>query len=548
MFRSFFPRPSVFFPVALAWVVFCMLVWFPTIPHGWTQWTFLHLITFTGPDWSAASSLADFIKPWLSLGPLLGVPASEAVPDPFFSSDKVWLYQYVLMSGYLFCIPWLFFNDNRRWYWWSVVGTVTIIEFVYFNVQINAWLNDWYGGFYDMIQRAMAEPNSVTLEEYFLQILTVAVVLVPAITAQVLNLFFDAHYVFRWRRAMNFYYMANWQQIRKIEGASQRVQEDTQNFSSIVENLGLSIIDSVMTLLVFLPLLWGLSQNITELPWIGPVDGSLVWVALVSAIFGTTLLAVVGIKLPGLQFANQRVEAAYRKELVFGEENPTRARPITIRELFRNMQKNYFRIYLHYTYFNVARYAYLQGAVFVPYIAMGPSIVAAAITLGLFQQILQAFGQVSDSFRFLVNSWTTIINLISIHQRLRGFELQIPPESKVYANDYDDPRYLETEAQFPEATPEEKAASLPVESGKTPPLWPTLGPDSSVPTLLYSVGVGVLVIGVAAVIDFYAGGETGLPIVGAVVIVIGAIVGFLGSLVASRIRNRVRSTAADPVI
>lgn len=168
------------------------------------------------------------------------------------------------------------------------------------------------------------------------------------------------------------------------------------------------------------------------------------WLALISAIFGTTLLAVVGVRLPGLQFQNQRVEAAYRKELVFGEEDANRAQPPTIRDLFRNVQRNYFRIYLHYTYFNVARYAYLQGSTFFPYIAMGPSVVAGVITLGIFQQVLQAFSQVSDSFRFLVNSWTTIINLISIYQRLRGFESQIPLAGKVYANDYDDPRYLAT--------------------------------------------------------------------------------------------------------
>ncbi len=430
MFRSFFPNPRLFFPAAVLWTALCMVAWFTIGP--------------------ALQSL-------ISLGPWIGIAPTEAEPEPFFSSDKVWLYQYILMAGYLFCIPWYWIGGNRRWYWWSVVGSVTIVEFVFFNVQINAWLNDWYGSFYNLIQTAIGAPNTVSLDSYLAQIATVVVVLVPAITAQVLNLFFDAHYVFRWRRAMNFYYMANWQHIREIEGASQRVQEDTQNFSSIVENLGLSLIDSVMTLLVFLPLLWGLSQQVKELPWIGPVDGGLVWVALISAIFGTTLLAVVGVKLPGLQFQNQRVEAAYRKELVFGEEDPTRAQPPTIRDLFRNVQRNYFRIYLHYTYFNVARYAYLQGSTFFPYLAMGPSVVTGAITFGIFQQVLQAFGQVSDSFRFLVNSWTTIINLISIYQRLRGFENRIPLETKVYANDYDDPRYLATELPVPDsaAVPQE---------------------------------------------------------------------------------------------
>lgn len=422
MFRSFYPEPKLFFLSAIAWTAVCMVVWY---------------------------TLGPSLEHVLSLGPWLGVQPTEANPTPFFNPAKVWLYEYIIVTGYMFCIPWYFIGGNRRWYWWSVVGSVTIVEVVYFNVQINAWLNDWYGSFYDLIQAAMAKPNSVTFEQYIGEIWTVAIVLGVSITIIVINSFLNSHYLFRWRRAMSFYYMANWQRARTTEGAAQRVQEDTQNFSSIVENLGLNLIDSIMTLIVFLPILWGFSQHITALPWVGHVDASLVWLALVSAAFGTALLWVVGIRLPGLQFQNQRVEAAFRKELVFGEDDASRAQPLTVRELFKNVQRNYFRIYFNYLYFNVARYAYLQFSVFFPYIAMGPSIVTGALTFGLFQQILQAFDQVSDSFRFLVNSWTTIINLISIYRRLRGFELNIPAGERLHANDYDDPRYLQTETAAP---------------------------------------------------------------------------------------------------
>jgi peptide/bleomycin uptake transporter len=198
-----------------------------------------------------------------------------------------------------------------------------------------------------------------------------------------------------------------------------------------------------MTLLVFLPLLWELSANITELPLIGPVDASLVWVALISAAFGTVLLGLVGFRLPGLEFQNQRVEAAFRKELVYAEDHPDRGRPLTVHELFLGVQKNYFRLYFNYLYFNVARYVYIPGSIFVPLVVMAPSIAAGALTLGLFQQISNAFGQVEDSFRFLANSWTTIISLISVYKRLRAFEAKIPPDA-VSGNDYDDPRYLES--------------------------------------------------------------------------------------------------------
>jgi peptide/bleomycin uptake transporter len=408
------------------WVIVAMIVWF---------------------------TIGGSLQSVFSLGPWLGVAPTEAQPNPFFSSDKVWLYQYIIVTGYLFCVPWYFYG-NRRWYWWSVVGSVTIIEVVYFNVQVNAWLNDWYGTFYNLIQTALTTPNSVTLDQFMGEMWTVAYVLIPNITVLVLNAFFIAHYLFRWRRAMTFFYMSNWQHLRHIEGASQRIQEDTERFSSYVEGLVVSFVASIMTLIVFLPLLWGFSQHITELPFFGKVEGSLVWVALVSSAFGTAVLAAVGFRLPGLEFHNQRVEAALRKELVYGEDHGERARPLSIRELFRNMQGNYFRLYRNYLYFNIARYAYLQGSNFVPLIAMGPSIVTGALTLGLFQQVNNAFGQVEDSFKFFASSWTTIIRLISVYKRLRAFEASIPPDS-VLGNDYDDPRYLETGSQYPDVPPAE---------------------------------------------------------------------------------------------
>ena len=82
----------------------------------------------------------------------------------------------------------------------------------------------------------------------------------------------------------------------------------------------MDIINSIMTLVVFLPLLFTMSEFVGDLPVIGAIPHSLFWLALAWSVFGTTLLAVVGMKLPELQFRNQRVEAAFRKELVYGED------------------------------------------------------------------------------------------------------------------------------------------------------------------------------------------------------------------------------------
>jgi len=173
---------------------------------------------------------------------------------------------------------------------------------------------------------------------------------------------------------------------------------------------------------------------VKELPWIGPVEHSLVYVAILFALAGTVLMALVGFKLPGLEFHNQRVEAAYRKELVHGEDDHSRASASMVVDLFGHVRRNYFRLFFHYLYFDVAKWSYLQFSVLVPYIALGPTIVSGALTLGVMQQIIRAFGKVQDSFQYLVTSWSTIVELISVYKRLRAFEAQIRAGSTSLAN------------------------------------------------------------------------------------------------------------------
>ena len=122
--------------------------------------------------------------------------------------------------------------------------------------------------------------------------------------------------------------------VRGIEGASQRVQEDTMRFSAIMQGLGVSMIDSVMTLISFLPVLLALSVHVQDVPILGSIPFPLVSLAIFWSIFGTFVLIFAGIKLPGLEFKNQRVEAAFRKELVLGEDTSTKADPPTLVELF----------------------------------------------------------------------------------------------------------------------------------------------------------------------------------------------------------------------
>ena len=394
MFRSFFPSPRLYFLSVLAWSVVSVVVW------------------YLAGD---------------TLGSLFGFPPAADDADPvigvgfFVTPQFIWFYFYYAIVTALFAGFWFWYAPHR-WQWWSVLGSSAILFSTYFNVQVAVAINEWRRPFFDAVQQALSAESNVTTEQLYGLLMDFAGIAFIAILMLVVTSFFVSHYVFRWRTAMNDYYVSRWEEVRNIEGASQRIQEDTMRFADIVETLGVKIVDAVMTLFAFLPVLFALSSYVTTLPLIGEIPAPLFNAALVWSIFGTALLAIAGIKLPGLYFRNQRVEAAYRKELVYGEDHETRAQPPTLNELFGNVRRNYFRLYFHYFYFNIVRYSYLQADNIFVYLILVPTIAAGKITFGLLQQILTAFGQVSSSFQYLVNSWTTIVELQSIHKRLAAFE------------------------------------------------------------------------------------------------------------------------------
>jgi peptide/bleomycin uptake transporter len=391
MFVSFFPQPKLFFPSSLLWTALAMAVWYGFASN-----------LFQAPE-----------KP-------VGLAT-------FWSAPALWFDLYFALTVAVFAAAWMLFAPHP-WATWSILGSALILFTSYFQVQVSVAINSWYGPFYDLVQAALSKSAPVTVEQFYSELLTFAGIALVAVVVGVMTRFFVSHYIFRWRTAMNDFYVANWPRLRTIEGASQRVQEDTMRFASTMEGLGVNLISAVLTLLAFLPVLVRLSNNVTELPLLGSIPYPLVFAAVIWSILGTGVLALIGIRLPRIEFLNQRVEAAYRKELVLGEDDTARANPPTLGVLFSDIRRNYFRLYLNFMYFNVGRIVYLQTDVIFPYVLLAPTIIAGKITLGAMNQILNAFTQVRTSFQYLVNSWSTIVELISIYQRLRGFEAKIHGE------------------------------------------------------------------------------------------------------------------------
>ncbi|MFN3905885.1 MAG: peptide antibiotic transporter SbmA [Acinetobacter junii] len=393
MFKSFFPNPRLFFISVIVWLALNMLLWY-TGGHGWGEYL-------------------GFPKGYAEAELPIGV-------SRFWSAAFIWFYIWFLVSTALFAAFWRFLSDNK-WQKWSIWGSAFILFNIWFGVQVSVAINAWYGPFWDMIQKMLSDGGG-DINDLYKGALTFLYIAMVAVTFAVINAFFTSHYVFRWRTAMNEYYTANWDKLRHVEGASQRIQEDTMRFATIMEDLGVELIKSVMVLIAFLPLLFQISQKVPVLPIVGEIEHSLVWAAVVWAIAGTVILMLVGQKLPGLQFNNQKVEAAYRKELVYGEDHENRADPVTLKELFSKVRVNYFRLYFHYAYFNLVAIWYKQLDILYSLVVLFPAIASGKMTLGLINQISNIFDKVRESFQYLISSWKTIIELLSIHKRLKAFE------------------------------------------------------------------------------------------------------------------------------
>lgn len=393
MFKSFFPSPRYFFISVVIWLALNMVLWYTGGEH-WGQY-----VGFPHGYADAESSI--------------GV-------SRFWSPAFLWFYLWFFISTAIFAGFWKIVSNNP-WQRWSIWGSAFILFNIWFSVQVDVVINAWYQPFYNLIQK-MVSSGGGEVAQLYTEMLTFIYIAMVYVTIGVINLFFVSHYIFRWRTAMNEFYTQYWVKLRLVEGASQRVQEDTMRFAKTSESLGVSFIEAIMTLIAFLPILLQLSSHIKVLPVVGEIPHALMIAAIGWAVLGTVILMLVGYKLPGLEFNNQKVEAAYRKELVYGEDYSDRADPITLKELFSKVRLNYFRLYFHYAYFNLVRIWYLQLDNLYGIFILAPSIAAGVVTLGVMMQILNVFQQVRKSFQYLITSWPTIIELLSIYKRLKAFE------------------------------------------------------------------------------------------------------------------------------
>jgi putative ATP-binding cassette transporter len=335
----------------------------------------------------------------------------------------------VLRDAWQMTYPYWFSEDR-----WAARGLLfAVVALNLGTVYINVLINKWNNTFYDALQD---KDYSVFLHQLIRFSWLAGLFIVFAVYQSYLNQMLQI----RWRRWLTEYYLRGWltdgayYRIQLAAGEAdnpdQRVAEDVPQFIASTLNLGIGGMSSVVSLISFVAILWGLSGTLTIPGLALHVPGYLVWAALLYAFAGTWLTDWIGRPLVRLNFDQQRYEADFRFNLVRFRENAEGVALYrgeadefrTFRERFASIVSNWWGIMRQQKRLTWLTAGYGQAAIIFPLIVVAPRFFRGQILLGGLMQTASAFGQVQDSLSFIVSSYTDIASWRAVVERLAGFQ------------------------------------------------------------------------------------------------------------------------------
>lgn len=329
-----------------------------------------------------------------------------------------------------------YFRSEDRWAGRGLLAAVIAIELavVFLTVLFNRWNNVFYN--------ALQERNQAV---FTYQIGYFCILAAFWIGLKVYQLYLNQWLQIRWRRWMTDRYLGGWLHDANhyrmqllgdaADNPDQRIAEDTQRFVEQTLQLGIGLLSAVVTLVSFVFILWGLS-NQAPLHLFGrdiEIPGYLVWGALIYAVLGTTLTHLIGWPLVGLNFQQQRYEADFRFNLVRARENAEQiallhGEPVERTRLlsrFGFVVENWLAIMQRTKKLTAFTATYSQAAVIFPYVLVAPAYFAEKVQLGGMMQTASAFSSVQDSLSFFITAYRTLAEWQAVVARLSGFEASI---------------------------------------------------------------------------------------------------------------------------
>ncbi len=301
---------------------------------------------------------------------------------------------------------------------------------VYLNVRLNSWNGDFFNALQDRNEAAFWR----LLGDWS------AIVLVYVIFG-LARLYLGMWLRIRWRAWMTEHLLSRWlahrayyriQLVdRQTDNPDQRIAEDVKLFVDVTLRLTLDLLQQVVTLLSFVVVLWQLSGSIEVLGV--EVPGYMVWVALAYAVAGTWVTHLVGRRLVGLTFEQQRHEADFRFGLVRFREN---AEAVALHRAEEDERRSFLARFaavvrnwhglmsVQKDVFAVSTLYGLAATIF-PIIVAAPRYFSGAIPLGGLTQVAGAFGQVQGALSFFVDAYADVAQWRAVVDRLTGFEKAI---------------------------------------------------------------------------------------------------------------------------
>ena len=343
---------------------------------------------------------------------------------------------------------------------WS--GLVVVVGYSCFLASVKAQLNDFYERFYDLLQKGGdVDPPSGEYEDTYADYRTevtkelwaFALIVLPLVSATPACKWARSAWAFLWRTSLMRAYLAAWDTQREpIEGASQRLHEDTQRFASGLEGCLIVVLDAMFTLAVFSPILLRLGTEVASPIDLGEATDGWLWAfAFLASLTGLSGAALLGQKLVGLEVSNQKVEALLRKDLVLLETTPAvivgtqptideRYAAFLPQTYFRNtlesLKKNYFALFKHFGVLNFWLSLFDQVMVIAPYALAAPLVFASdpnqRITLGTLIKLSNSFEKVFSSLSVISENWGAINDFRSTYRRLSEFEAKLYPPVKTF--------------------------------------------------------------------------------------------------------------------
>jgi putative ATP-binding cassette transporter len=329
-----------------------------------------------------------------------------------------------------------YFRSEDKWAGRGLLAAVVAIELAL--VAIDVLLNQWSNRFYTGLQ----EKN---WDVFVREIGFFCVIAACFIALAVYQLYLNQWLQIRWRRWLTRHYLGEWlhganhyrMQLQgdAADNPDQRISEDVKLFVERTLDIGLSLLNSVVTLFSFVIILWGLSAA-APLHLFGKelaISGYLVWGALIYALFGTALTQWIGSPLVRLDFQQQRFEADFRFNLVRARENSEQiallkgesAEREQLWQRFNHVVDNWYGIMSRTKRLTAFTSSYAQAAVVFPYILVAPAFFADKIQLGGLTQTASAFGSVQKALSIFVTIYRSLADWRAIVARLDGFETSI---------------------------------------------------------------------------------------------------------------------------